>query len=94
MRLVAWNCNMALHRKLDALRRLRPDVAVVSECAKPQVVAERAGVENLGADSVWIGRNQHKGLADGNGAEFESSSTLTTLPMTAISSHRPTFAGC
>ncbi len=63
MRLVTWNCNMALHRKLDALRRLKPDVAVVSECAEPRVVAERAGVETLEADSVWIGRNRHKGLA-------------------------------
>jgi exodeoxyribonuclease III len=31
MRLVAWNCNMALHRKVDALLALRPDIAVVSE---------------------------------------------------------------
>ena len=54
---------MALHRKLDALRRLRPDVAVLSECAEPKVVAERAGVESLEADAVWIGNNRYKGLA-------------------------------
>ena len=63
MRLVTWNCNMALHRKLEALRSLEPDVAVLSECARPDIVAERAGLASLCADSVWIGTNDHKGLA-------------------------------
>lgn len=31
MRLVAWNCAMALHRKLPALLALAPDLAVISE---------------------------------------------------------------
>lgn len=63
MRLVAWNCNMALHRKLDALLSLEPDVAVISECAGPEQLQAR-GVD-LGSMSgpVWIGENQHKGLA-------------------------------
>ena len=63
MRLVAWNCNMAMHRKLEALRWLAPDVAVLSECARPDIVAERAGLAGLGADSIWTGTNRHKGLA-------------------------------
>ena len=63
MRLITWNCNMALHRKLEALHSLAPDVAVLSECAYPDIVAERAGLASLGADSVWIGANDHKGLA-------------------------------
>ena len=54
---------MALHRKLDALHSLRPDLAVISECAEPTVVAARAGLEKLDAESVWIGDNKHKGLA-------------------------------
>jgi len=33
MRLVAWNCNMALHRKLAPLLALRPDVAVLQMAA-------------------------------------------------------------
>ena len=54
---------MALHRKLEALHSLAPDVAVLSECACPDIVAERAGLASLGADSVWVGTNRHKGLA-------------------------------
>ncbi len=54
---------MALHRKLEALHSLAPDIAVLSECACPDIVAERAGLASLGADSVWVGTNRHKGLA-------------------------------
>ena len=63
MRLVAWNCNMALHRKLDALRRLEPDIAVVSECAAPARLAALGALSALGGEPVWIGSNPHKGLA-------------------------------
>jgi hypothetical protein len=34
MRLVVWNANMAVHRKLDTvLEQLKPDVLVLWECA-------------------------------------------------------------
>lgn len=62
MRLVIWNCNMALHRKLDALASLRPDVAVICECANPEIV--RAKSESRLSDSVvWVGENKNKGIA-------------------------------
>src|SRR6185295_1321402 len=60
VRLVTWNCCMALHRKLDALLRLRPDIAIICECAEPQRLA---GLSGLGGDPVWTGDNRHKGLA-------------------------------
>jgi exodeoxyribonuclease-3 len=52
---------MALHRKSDALLRLRPDVAIICECAAPQRLNE-FGV-STGDDTVWIGDNPNKGLA-------------------------------
>jgi exodeoxyribonuclease III len=63
MRLVAWNCNMALHRKLAALRALAPDVAVLPECASPERLAERLGGAGLDCALAWIGANRDKGLA-------------------------------
>jgi exodeoxyribonuclease-3 len=63
MRLVAWNCNMALHRKFEALRRLEPDIAVICECAEPVRLLARGELKGLSGDPVWIGRNPHKGLA-------------------------------
>jgi len=63
MRLVAWNCNMALHRKLDALRRLQPDIAVISECASPERLHALGALDGISGDPIWIGDNPTKGLA-------------------------------
>ena len=54
---------MALHRKLPALLALKPDVAVLSECASPERLVERLGAGALGCEPVWIGANRDKGLA-------------------------------
>jgi exodeoxyribonuclease-3 len=63
MRLVAWNCAMAFHRKFKALLGLAPDIAVVAECAAPSLLAERIDLGRLSGTPVWIGENPHKGLA-------------------------------
>jgi exodeoxyribonuclease-3 len=62
MRLIAWNCNMALHRKAAPLRALAPDVAVICECASPDTLRAR-GADWLECEPVWVGTNPHKGLA-------------------------------
>lgn len=63
MRIVAWNCNMALHRKLEALISLGPDIAIVSECANPQRLLARGAPESEVGKPVWVGDNRDKGLA-------------------------------
>jgi exodeoxyribonuclease-3 len=57
MRLISWNCNMALRRKADSLLACAPDIAVIQECA-------RDDVEALGERGtfVWVGENPKKGL--------------------------------
>lgn len=62
MRLVVWNCNMALHKKLDALAGLRPDVAIISECANPEIVRLKSK-GRLPESFVWVGANKDKGIA-------------------------------
>src|SRR2546430_504234 len=42
MRIIAWNCNMALHKKYERLLSLRPDIAVIPECAHPDLISKRA----------------------------------------------------
>jgi exodeoxyribonuclease-3 len=61
VRVVAWNCNMALDRKVDALLALKPDIAIVCECAEPERLRSKASW--MQGAPVWIGRNPHKGLA-------------------------------
>jgi exodeoxyribonuclease-3 len=63
MRVVTWNCNMALDRKVDALLALAPDIAIVCECAEPERLRSRSKSSWIEGEPVWIGRNPHKGLA-------------------------------
>src|SRR5258707_4563143 len=62
MRIVAWNCNMALDRKVEKLLALKPDIAVIAECAEPERLRLR-GASWVETDPVWVGGNPHKGLA-------------------------------
>jgi exodeoxyribonuclease-3 len=52
---------MALPRKWDALMALRPDVAVISECANPDVLASQ-GIQTRPDTCLWMGKTKHKGL--------------------------------
>jgi exodeoxyribonuclease-3 len=46
MKLVAWNCKMAFHRKLAHLHGCGPDVAVIAECAAPSILRAKGAVLN------------------------------------------------
>lgn len=62
MRIVAWNCNMGFHRKLPSLMELRPDVAVVPECAAPETLSKKSPLAAT-ISNVWIEHKNSKGLA-------------------------------
>jgi exodeoxyribonuclease-3 len=64
VRLVAWNCRSAFHRKIDALMRIRPDIAIVAECANLQLLFQRAPATFDPSSAIWVGSsNPQKGLA-------------------------------
>ena len=58
MRIVVWNCRMALGKKRDLLYKLRPDIAVIPECSRDSM-QECTGD---GYDTCWWGENKQKGL--------------------------------
>jgi exodeoxyribonuclease-3 len=58
MRIVAWNCAMALHKKAHALAALAPDIAVIPECGQSGL----GPMGEFGYTGVWAGANPHKGL--------------------------------
>jgi exodeoxyribonuclease-3 len=58
MRIVAWNCRMGFSKKRELLYKLRPDVAVISECSHDSMLASKQD----GYDSCWWGENKNKGL--------------------------------
>jgi exonuclease III len=58
MRIVAWNCHMGFAKKQELLYKLRPDIAVISECSHDSMLACKPD----GFDSCWWGENKNKGL--------------------------------
>ena len=58
---------MAFHKKLPALKSMAPEVAVIGECASPDVFTSKArgdrSVTKYFDQMEWTGINEHKGLA-------------------------------
>jgi hypothetical protein len=55
MRLVTWNCAKGAYgTKAPLLDSLEPDIAVIQECARPELESEQ---------SLWFGDNPRQGLA-------------------------------
>jgi exodeoxyribonuclease-3 len=61
MRILVWNINMAAHKKIALLRQLKPDIAIVPECAAPEVVVSKCPDFTF-TDVQWYERSRHKGL--------------------------------
>jgi exonuclease III len=56
MRIITWNCNMALGKKARAVLELQPHVLIVQECSEQDM-------RSLDAHHVsWVGGNRHRGL--------------------------------
>lgn len=53
---------MAFHRKVEAVLDLNPDIAVICECAEPDLLRDKSECDWLPENPVWIGVNRHKGL--------------------------------
>src|SRR5215470_6801561 len=61
MRILVWNINMAAHKKLALLQQLAPDLAILPECAAPEVILSKCP-EFTFTDAQWQERSRHKGL--------------------------------
>jgi exonuclease III len=61
MKIVSWNCNGALRKKLHALRGLDADVYIVQECEDPSKTTDSEYAE-WASNSLWTGNNKNKGL--------------------------------
>ena len=42
MRIIVWNCGRGLHQKFEALLGLKPDLAILPECANPDILRQKA----------------------------------------------------
>jgi exodeoxyribonuclease III len=61
MRILVWTLNMAAHKKIALLQQLAPDLAILPECAAPEVIVAKCP-EFTFTDAQWQERSRHKGL--------------------------------
>ncbi len=62
MKIITWNCNMAFRKKADFILIHKPDILIVPECEHPDKLFFSADTPKP-TDTLWFGKNQHKGLA-------------------------------
>ena len=62
MKIISWNCNMAFRKKAAFILALKPDILIIIECEHPDNLLFAAGTPKP-VDSLWFGKNKHKGLA-------------------------------
>jgi exodeoxyribonuclease-3 len=61
VRIVTWNCARALHKKYEHVLALKPDIALIQECADIRILRNTAP-EFRSTSAIWIGDNDQKGL--------------------------------
>ena len=61
MRIVSWNCAQKLDAKYEALLALKPDIAIIPECAEPDILMKKASGFRY-SDCEWQGDIKDKGL--------------------------------
>ena len=61
MKIVSWNCNGALRKKLNALRELNGDIFIIQECEDPDQ-CDDLEYKEWAKYSCWIGNRKDRGL--------------------------------
>lgn len=61
MKIVSWNCNGALRKKLDIVSALDPDICIIQECEDP-VRCSDVSYRKWAQNYLWVGNNKNRGL--------------------------------
>nr|WP_082708459.1 endonuclease/exonuclease/phosphatase family protein [Marinobacterium profundum] len=60
MRIVNWNCNDVLRKKLDEVNSFDADVLVIQECENPE--KSNPEYRNWAGEYLWIGESKNRGI--------------------------------
>lgn len=89
MKILTWNCNGALRKKLPDIDSLQADIVVIQECEDPQFYKEH--YLDWAGDYLWIGTNRNKGI----GVFPKNGNRVSALPwhgefaITGVSKNHP-----
>ena len=94
MKIVTWNCNGALRKKLEMVDSLNADVLIIQECEDP--AQSTKAYQEWAGNYLWVGTNKNKGIGvfpkTGNtvkklkwSSTFKIEGLQTTRPSTAWS---------
>ena len=60
MKIITWNCQMALRKKWHLIQIEKPDILIVPECEHPDKLL---GIDLKATSVFWYGTNKSKGLS-------------------------------
>ena len=61
MKIVSWNCTMALYNKCDDIQEFDADIYVIPECGNP-AKSTSSKYKKFAKNYIWIGEDKNKGL--------------------------------
>ena len=62
MRIVAWICCKFCHKKIDAIKKFKADIYVISECEHP-TFPDSQKYKDFASNYLWIGANKDKSVS-------------------------------
>ena len=63
MKIISWNCKMRFRDDIDRVCDLKPDLLIIPESEKINLIGRFKLESNGVSDSCWVGDNPNKGLA-------------------------------
>lgn len=61
IKIVSWNCNGALRKKLEYINKFDADIYIIQECENPNLIND-LDYKQFAKNHLWIGNNKNKGI--------------------------------
>lgn len=61
MKIISWNCNGALRKKLRAIQHLEADIVIIQECEDPKQSTDK-DYQAWASNYLWLGVSKNRGL--------------------------------